>query len=182
MYYLDMPNVEQGVIPSRLQAAMDLRSMSAAELSKASGVHKATISLILSGDRPNTPAAIAAKLARGLFVSVDYLVGIADKPEPKALVVGDLLIELTRAAQRLPNRRQRDLLMMARAYLESSEEMRSNPDLLMDDLLDLIEEAGGTISRDKLIDFMEANDEDDSLGGGGPILPDDTQEPPQGDS
>lgn len=174
MYHLAMPNEEQGVIPSRLQAAMDLREMSASDLAKASGVHRATISLILSGDRPNTPAAIAAKLARALFVSVDYLVGITEKPEPYALVADDLLIELTRAAQRLTGRRQRDLLLTARAYLEANEELRGNPDLLMDNLLDMIEETGGKASRDQLIDLLRAND-DDSLGGGGAILPDDTQ-------
>lgn len=174
MYHLAMPNEEQGVIPTRLQAAMDLRSMSPADLSRASGVHRATISLILSGDRPNTPAAIAAKLARGLFVSVDYLVGITEKPEPYALVTDDLLIELTRAAQRLTGRRQRDLLLTARAYLEANEELRGNPDLLMDNLLDMIEEAGGKASRDQLIDLLDTDD-DDLLGGTLPILPDDTQ-------
>lgn len=178
MYYLVMENEQQGILPDRLQSAMDLRQMTPAELSRASGVHKATISLILSGDRPNTPAAIAVKLARALFVSVDYLVGITEKPEPYALATNNLVIELTRAAQKLTNRRLRDLLMAARNYLESSKEMRGNPDLLMDNLLDMIEEAGGKANRDQLLDILEADadddDEDNLLGSGGSIPSDES--------
>lgn len=179
MYDLVMETSEQGILPHRLQEAMDLRGMTAADLAKASGVHKATISLILSGARPNTPAIIAAKLARGLLVSVDYLVGIAEKPEPYALAVNELIIDLTRAAQKLTNRRLRDLLMTTRGYMESSEEMRGNPDLLEENLLDMIEEAGGRASRDQLLDILQAdadNDDDDNLlDGDGGIPPDQSE-------
>ncbi len=75
--------------------------MSAAELARASGVDKSTISLILKGDRPNTPAVIVAKLARGLNVSADFLLGITEEAEPKSLQLGEILLELTEVGKNL---------------------------------------------------------------------------------
>lgn len=148
--------------------------MSAAELSRASGVDKSTISLILAGARPNTPAIIVARLARGLNVSVDFLVGLTEDAEPKSLQLGEILLELTQVAKQLTNRRQRDLLMTARAYLEASAELQSDPALLMENLLDLIRESGGAASYERLLDLLNTdmdNDDDDLLGLGAP--PDD---------
>lgn len=156
--------MDNGIIASALNKAMEMRQMSAAELSRASGVDKSTISLILAGARPNTPALIVAKLARGLNVSVDFLVGLTEDAEPKALQLGEILLELTQVAKQLTSRRQRDLLMTARAYLEANQELQSNPDLLMENLLDLIRESGGDASYERLLEMLSTdidNDDDD---------------------
>jgi len=171
MYDHVMTHEDAGILPERLQHSIELRRTSPAQLARDSGVSKATISQILSGGRPNTPATIVGKLARALDVSVDYLIGITKDPEPKALGLGELLIELTRIARQLTSRRQRDLLLMARAFLESGEELRGNPDLVMSDLLDLIEESGGTTSRDQLIDLLGRDDDDDDDDPGRNYLP-----------
>lgn len=165
MYYVVMAETEVGIIAERIERALAVRKMSAAKLARASGVDKSTISLILANERPNTPAYIVAKLAGALLVSVDYLVGLTEDMEPKGLALGEIIIELAQVARQLTSRRQRDLLLTARAYLTANKEMAGNPDLLMDNLLDMITEAGGKASRDQLIDLL--NDDDDLLGDGG---------------
>lgn len=153
-----MRNNDTGVIPSALAEAMAKRNMTAAKLARGTGVDKSTISLILAGERPNTPAIIVAKLADALDISVDYLVGLSDEMEPRQLHLGDILMELTRVAKQLTSRRQRDLLRAAHSYLAASEEMKADPDLMESELLDVIEEIGGKDSRDKLIDLLRRAD------------------------
>lgn len=176
MYDLVMESNESDILPDRLQKAIELRRTTPARLMRDSGVDKSTISLILSGSRPNTAAVIVAKLARSLSVSVDYLMGITNDPEPKALGLGEMLFELTQVAKKLTNRRQRDLLLAAKAYLEDAEVARFDPDRLADDMLDLIKEAGSSANYNQLVDFLkkqsddedEDNERDDSPG----LLPD----------
>lgn len=164
VYDPTMQNQDIGIIASALNQAMELRKMSNADLARASGVDKSTISLILAGARPNTPALIVAKLARGLNVSVDFLVGLTEDTEPKALQLGEIILELTQVAKQLTSRRQRDLLITARSYLQASAELQGNPDLLMENLLDMIKEAGGEPSYERLLDLLNTdidNDDDD---------------------
>jgi transcriptional regulator with XRE-family HTH domain len=171
-----------GIIGGRLAAAIELRKTTQAQLMRASGVDKATISLILKGEREGTSALMVAKLATALWVSVDYLVGLSNNPDPQELMLGDVLIELTQVAQKLTSRRQRDLLMSARGYLAAGESLRGNPDLLMNDMLDLIEEAGGKSSRDELLERLAGSGFFDGLTGGDSLTDEDSEEPFDGDS
>lgn len=181
MYDLVMENQNREMIADALKKAMDLREMSAAELARASGVGKSTISLILGGERPNTPAVIVAKLARGLNVSADFLVGITEEAEPKSLQLGEILLELTEVGKKLTSRRQRDLLAMARAYLEHSDHLKADAVLLASELLDLVKESGGAMSRQQLLDILQSDEWEDESSSSG-FIADDTENPPNDES
>jgi transcriptional regulator with XRE-family HTH domain len=109
------------IAASTLMEAMRHSNMNASALALAAGVSTSTISLILSGKRRSTTVDIATKLARALNVSVDYLIGSWAEPEPIPLMLGGLLVELTRVARSLPLSRQRDLLLIAQAFADESE-------------------------------------------------------------
>lgn len=160
MYYLRMAEEEIGIIAERLERAMTTRKLKAVDLARLSGVDKSTISVILANQRPNTPAHIIAKLAKGLMVSADYLVGLADEMEPKGIQLSETLIELIQVTGQLTDRRQRELVEAAHAYLQARRQMRKNPEILMDKLLDMIEEAGGKVSRDQLLDSLNLDFDD----------------------
>jgi transcriptional regulator with XRE-family HTH domain len=147
------PTPEVGIVAERLTRAMKMRNVNATELSKETGISKAALSLLMSNQQTNTTAVNVIKLARALAVSTDYLMGLSDSDEPTPLLLGDLPLELARMAKQLPSRRQRDLLAMARTYLEMHNER--DLDALMSDLLDLVAEYAGVESRDRLIDFLE---------------------------
>lgn len=105
-----------------LRAAMARRGWLASDLAVASGVHKSTLSLLLKGERANSPAVIVARLAVALGVSVDYLMGLTRNPAPKPDDLSRLLVELQSAARQLPEERQRDLLLIARAFRHANAE------------------------------------------------------------
>lgn len=145
---------ERGIDPAILKAIMRMRRKTAAQLARDTGISKATISLILSGKRHATSAANTAKLADALGVSVDYLLGLSETPEPTPLMLGDLLLELTQVARKLPPRRQRDLLAIAQTYLDLSQHTQRDRQQLTDEVMDLIAEYEGVVSRDQLIDML----------------------------
>ena len=62
-----------GSLPLNLQKGLRERGLTAAELSRASGVPRSSISNILSGRRSNPSFATVVALARGLGVSVETL-------------------------------------------------------------------------------------------------------------
>jgi transcriptional regulator with XRE-family HTH domain len=164
-----MPNTPAvGVIADRLVYAMRLRNINASDLSKETGISKATLSLLISNQQTNTTAINVVKLARALAISTDYLMGLSDEAAPHRWDFGDLPLELARMAKTLSNRRQRDLMAMARAYLAMQE--ARDDEALMSDLLDLVEEYAGIEVRDRLIDFLENERGDEGngrlLGGG----------------
>jgi len=103
----------------RLRLAMERRGWNAARLVVESGVHKSTVSLLLSGDRPNSPAVIVARLAVALGVSVDYLLGLTRNPAPRPDDLTHLLVELQGAARQLPIERQQDLILIAHAFRQT---------------------------------------------------------------
>lgn len=149
MYDLVMEKEDAGILPDALDRAMKLRKMSAAELARKSGVHKTTISMILSGDRPNTPATIVAKLARALNVSMDFLMGITDDPEPRSLGVGPVLIQLTEVAKVLPDSRQHDLLLIAQTYADNIDETTRR---VLGEVRDMLFEAADEAGRGRELD------------------------------
>lgn len=162
-------NGKRGIVPSILAETMRQRNISAAALARATGISSATISLILSGKRHATSAVNTSKFAEVLGVSVDYLMGLSETPEPTPLMLGELLVELTQVARKLPPRRQRDLLAIAQTYLEMSKPRDRKQ--MMDEVLDLIEEYGGSVSRERLLDLLGRPN--------GGLLDGDGEKPPQ---
>lgn len=157
MYNLSMTmerrGEDLGVSSNRLREALRLRNMTPADLARETGVSNATISLILTGKRSATTAAIVAKMARALSVSSDYLLELSDEAKPTPLMLGDLPLELAQMARRLPGPRQRDLIAMARTYMQ----MYAQQDLaqFQEDVLDLVEQYGGKEDRDQLVALLE---------------------------
>lgn len=156
MYDLTMAKEEtgMGVDRERLRQLLTERNMKSTELARAIGVSDAAISLILSGKRTRTRAENAAAMADVFGVSIDWLIGKSDKRAPERSELGDQLDQIVRVARQLPGRKQRDLLLIAEVYLRDSEERATDPHRFQNDLLDLIQEAGGQVSADDLIDLM----------------------------
>lgn len=67
---------------NRLQAALDHRGMTVAQLSRATRVREPTLRLWLSGKSEPRLSNLKA-LCRGLDVSADYLAGLTDEIEPR---------------------------------------------------------------------------------------------------
>jgi transcriptional regulator with XRE-family HTH domain len=59
----------------RVKRLRELAGLSQAELARRSGLNRAVISMLESGARTNVTIESARKLARGLGVTMDYLVG-----------------------------------------------------------------------------------------------------------
>lgn len=140
----------------RLVELMRKRDLNAGQLAYLTGVSQPMVFYLTRDERPGVSAVIAAKLARALGCSVEYLLGMTEEPSPQTLDIDDLVMELAEIANRLTNRRQRDLLMQARSYLEAARTPPS-PEQLMSDLLDLIAEAGGEQSREQLVALLMAD-------------------------
>lgn len=184
MYDLCMKMDSLGIRLDRVLEEMNRHSLDGKILAARAGVSEGAISKLINGKSPGMSAVNLASVAEVLKVSVDYLMGLTSDPIPKSLTQEELIVELVRVSHGLTDRRRRDLLMTARAYLRASDELKADPDLLMDNMLDLIKEAGGSVSRDQLEDLLEADadeDEDDSLGGDIGSLPNDGEEPPDGE-
>jgi len=69
---------------SRLAEAMANRGISQAALARATGVDRSTVSALLAPGTRLPNAQLAADCASGLGVSCDWLLGLADRPEPAA--------------------------------------------------------------------------------------------------
>ncbi|MCC6458806.1 MAG: helix-turn-helix transcriptional regulator [Caldilineaceae bacterium] len=110
--------IGEGIDKHNLKEALTRSGMNAADLARASGVDKSSISKMLSGEKHSTTATILLRLARALGVTTDYLLGLSDTPESTTVMLGELLLELTSVARKLPVHRQRDLLLIARAFAE----------------------------------------------------------------
>jgi transcriptional regulator with XRE-family HTH domain len=142
------------VVPERLASLLRRHNMTPSDLARATGVHKSTISLMLSSKRQAVTTTNVAKIANVLAVSVDYLLGLSDTPETSKIKLGELPLELAQMAKLLPGRRQRDLIAMARTFMQ----MYAEQDLaqFQEDVLDLIEQYGGKEDRDQFVALLEA--------------------------
>lgn len=149
--------VEPGIVANALREALRLRNMTPADLARESGVSKATISLILSDRQTNTTAVNVARFARVLNVSSDYLFGLTNDPEAKKVELGEMMLELTRIARKLPSRKQRDLLTIARAYFEEHQDDEDD-EALVEELLNMIRKMGGKASYNQLIHLLGRDD------------------------
>lgn len=152
MYYCSMDTDSLGINVEALRWAMEKkRKWSPATLSKESKVNKSTISLLLNGKGPSVSAVVVAKLARALEVSTDFLMGFTQNPEQKAEM--DLAIaEILAIAKTLSEFRQRDLLLVAKAYQDADDPTAE----MMEALFDMVEEVGGEDMRKKLVAALEA--------------------------
>ncbi len=157
MYYVVMPNKAGEIQLNRITTLMMRKGLDGKTLSEVSGVSEATISKLVNEKIGGTSAVNLGRIANALEVSVDYLLGYTDEPMPPNLSKDTLIIELVQLAQGLTNRRRRDLIDTARAYLESSADLRGNPSRLAADILDLITEAGGAPNRKRLLDYLESD-------------------------
>lgn len=153
----------------RLNELMAKRDLSLGQVAYLADVSQPMIFYLSHNRRPNVSAVIVAKVAKALGCSVEYLLGMVDEPSPKALDIDDLVMELADIANRLTGRRQRDLLMQARAYLEAMQ-TPTPPDRLIDEVLDMIAEAGGHADREQLLSLLIAD-----LDGDLPALEDDEE-------
>lgn len=178
MYHVVMREKDLGISPAALEEALRRADMTAADLARASGVSPATLSLILSGKHKSISSVNLAKMASVLAVSIDYLMGFTQEPEPRPLMLGELVLELTQIANSLPTRRQRDLLLMARTYLDDSERVAADPDRLFDDLIELFELYGSKTDVKRLLNLIEYK----LLGGSTtPLLGDNTEQEGESD-
>lgn len=168
MYDLVMKSRELRIDLDRVLEEMDRQSLDSKKLAARAGVSEGAISKLINGKSPGMSAVNLTSVAVVLKVSVDYLMRLTDDPIPKSLTREELIIELVRIGQDLTDRRRRDLLATARAYLESSDTLKGNPKLLAADLLDLVKEAGGANSRRMLLDFLQSDrwSDDDASDGG----------------
>lgn len=177
MYYSDMAENIVEIRLDRIEAEMRRANLDGKNLARATGISEAAISKLLSGKSPGMSALNVSRIARALRVSVDYLMGLTDDPLPSELTREGILAELLQVSERLTDRRRRDLLMIAQAYLEVSRLLQGDPRMLMAELLDLVNEAGGTNSRKLLIELLQSDrwpdgqlspmltQTDDNLGG-----------------
>lgn len=67
-------------------------------------------------------ADLVARLAMAFGCSSEFLMGVTDKREPITLNLNEFLDALVKTAKTLPVSRQRDLLLIARAYADAKEE------------------------------------------------------------
>lgn len=164
MYHLSMETGRGEIRLDRVEGAIEKRDLNSKKLARMTGISEAAISKLLSGKTPGMSAVYLARIAKELKVSVDYLMGFTDDPLPKGLTKEHLIIELVQISQDLTNRRRRDLIATARAYLESEKELKGNPKLLVSNLVDLVSEAGGEDSRRLLLDILQSDIWSDSDG------------------
>ncbi|MBU2957821.1 helix-turn-helix domain-containing protein [Paracoccus sp. 1_MG-2023] len=76
------------IFRTRLQQAMADRAISKSAMARATGVDRSTIGQLLKGDAPRLPnAQLAADMAMALGVSLDWLLGLTNRPE----LAGDIL-------------------------------------------------------------------------------------------
>ncbi len=147
---------EPAVDTARIKKEMTRKGLRPGEIAEYSGVKYDTLYKILNLDRPRTSATEVAKLAAYFNCSVEYLMGMTDERAPVTLDISDELESLIEVARRLSGRRQRDLIAMARTYLENSEAFQQDPDRFMGDILDMIKEIAGEADRDRLIDLLDS--------------------------
>jgi plasmid maintenance system antidote protein VapI len=146
---------EPTVDVNRIKQEIARKGLKPGEIAQYSGVKYDTLYKILNTNRPRTSAEFVAKLAAYFGCSMEYLMGLTDKRDPVVLAVPESVEHLVDLARNLPSRKQRDLAMIARAYMDMY--AQRDPDSLQEEILDLVEEYGGVEARDQLIRFLEEN-------------------------
>lgn len=111
-----------------------------------------TLYKTLKGEISQPPAETIAKLAVRTGCSIEYFMGLTDKRESMAFDMDDLEQEIIRATKTLPVWRQRDLLIMAKAYQDADDPTAE----MVLALLDEVEEFAGTALRAELSAALDA--------------------------
>lgn len=149
---------EPKLMVERIESEMQRRGLQLSQVAKYAGVSYDMMYKLLNTNRPRTSAEVVAKLAETFGCSVEYLMGLTDERVPNKAVFGELPLELANMARLLPGRRQRDLIAIARTYMQ----MYAEQDLetFTSDVLDLIEQYGGKEDRDQLVALLESTNGD----------------------
>lgn len=101
----------------RLNRLMEDRGWASAEVEAATGVPYATVYKIIRGDRTRVSGEVLAPLAVGLETTIDYLMGVTNDPRPYSrLSMTAAMSELISLVDRLADNRQRDMVLIARAF------------------------------------------------------------------
>lgn len=171
MYHTDMDKqLDRSIIAERIEALLQMRDMSVAELSRASGVSESSISNILSGFRRQPRSDTVQKIAKGFKTSTGYLNGDTNNPEPNnAPPLPDYAAEVIESMRRLSRSRNYELLLIAQSFVKASQsiDQLAQKDFI-NYLLDIGDELGGKEETNhvmRLLQLLEGrwNDQDDSL-------------------
>lgn len=129
-----------------------------------------------AGWEKNPPKALQSlvDLAVHYGVSTDYLVALTDDPTPRRIALEGAVDELIQIASKLPKRRQDDLLLIARSYLDEYRNAPHDDQQLIASVMGLIQEYGGQRALDSLMDFLDSSNGDSLFG-------DDAEQPPHSD-
>ena len=110
---------------ARLRGIREQRGWTQGELELSSGIRRAHISRLETGQRKNPSATLVARLAKALNISTDYLVGLTDDPTPsrEAICGPDeysvMADEAYRLLLRLPEGRRQEILALLRAMVKN---------------------------------------------------------------
>lgn len=138
---------------------MEQRGWGPGELAEQSGVAYDTIYKVRSTQRPRTSAEVVAKLAVALGCSMDYLMGLTDAPVPTASEeMSTVMLHLCLVAHALPEGRQRDLLRIAEALQEATQEdaVEQLHVQMMELVMEEVHRIGGDAGLHALMDRLES--------------------------
>lgn len=157
MYYGEMMQEklgqEDGLSIETLRGLLEWRGMTPADLARETGIHKSTISLLLSGKHRSTSVDNLVRIARALNVTPNYLMGFTEPDEPTPIQLGEMLLKLAQVASQLSARRQRELLAIAEMYLNDDGQVNDTvrDNAALNELLDILEEVGDEELRNTVL-------------------------------
>ena len=149
---------------TRLRAEMKRRGWDVSQLGIQSGVEYNTLYRIEKESR-SASLGVAASLAEGLSVSLDYLVGLTDNPDPR--IVEDKTKEereLLIVAKQLSAMRQAELVSVARVLKESQDDVAHEMTEWVEKHVDMYQErADARTQEDRTADMLRLFDQLEKL-------------------
>ncbi len=118
----------------RLDAWMEARGLSSAEVADATTLSYNYIYMLRIGRRPNVSAVNLMRIALAVGCTAEYLLGVSDDPMGRGSQGGDEEIRLLLAFRALPLYRQRDVVTIAQALAGQGAEAEQQ----MSNVLDLV--------------------------------------------
>jgi transcriptional regulator with XRE-family HTH domain len=154
MYYARMENKNRAFL-ARLNALLDARDWTNAELSRQSGVSESMLTNYAKGTRAPSPATIA-KLAKALEVSADYLMLLTDDSgPPRRDALPEYALEVLDSMRKLSNARRYELMIIAKSFVSASDKIEK---IAIEDFIsiavDLSDQLSGTGATDQLVKFL----------------------------
>lgn len=143
---------------ARIEELMRVRGLTPAQVARAGGMDKSTLSNILSGKRPNPTARTVEQIATGLGTTIDYLRGVTDDPEPRGSAPWpEFALDVLEAMRRLSRGRNYELAVIARSFLATEAEREQvTRSELRDLLLAIGDKLGSAANVDLLLARLEA--------------------------